>query len=163
MPISPMTSNTASATIAAAGAPRRAKRRCASLLAAIARKVVPGVVVRGALVADGAAQRSTAADWDWKEVDRQPLLLPRPRRLPRFWEDYLDGVRKAGSSGGAVMEIVAEGAPAGWARRSTASSMPRLAAALMVDQCGEGCRDRRGLRRRRALRRGERRRDARRQ
>ena len=30
-----------------------------------------------------------------------------------FWADYLDGVRKAGSSAGAVIEIVASGVPAG--------------------------------------------------
>ena len=30
------------------------------------------------------------------------------------WEDYLDGVRKAGSSCGAVIEVTASGVPAGW-------------------------------------------------
>ena len=29
------------------------------------------------------------------------------------WADYLDGVRKAGSSAGAVIEVVASGVPAG--------------------------------------------------
>jgi chorismate synthase len=29
------------------------------------------------------------------------------------WEDYLDGIRKSGSSVGAVIEVIAEGVPAG--------------------------------------------------
>ena len=38
--------------------------------------------------------------------------MPRRARR-RCWADYLDGVRKAGSSAGAVIEIVASGVPAG--------------------------------------------------
>ncbi len=41
-----------------------------------------------------------------------------------FYADYLDGIRKNGSSVGAVIEVVAEGVPRAGARRSTASSMP---------------------------------------
>jgi chorismate synthase len=40
-------------------------------------------------------------------------------------------MRKAGSSVGAVIEVTAEGVPAGSARRSTASSTPDIAAAMM--------------------------------
>ena len=35
------------------------------------------------------------------------------RTAAKAWEDYLDGVRKAGSSCGAVIEVVASGVPAG--------------------------------------------------
>ena len=42
----------------------------------------------------------------------EPVLVPRPGD-GRAWADYLDGVRKAGSSAGAVIEIVASGVPAG--------------------------------------------------
>ena len=63
------------------------------------------------------------ARWDWNEVARNPFFCP-DAKTAAFWADYLDGVRKAGSSVGAVIEVMAEGVPAGSARRSTASSMP---------------------------------------
>ena len=53
---------------------------------------------------------------------------PRPRPL---WEDYLDGVRKAGSSCGAVVEIVAEGVPPGWGAPVYGKLDAELAAAMM--------------------------------
>ena len=40
-------------------------------------------------------------------------------------EGYLDGIRKAGSSTGAVVEVVAEGVPAGWGAPIYASSTAR--------------------------------------
>ncbi|MCL4156156.1 UNVERIFIED_CONTAM: hypothetical protein GTU68_058019 [Idotea baltica] len=54
-------------------------------------------------------------NWGLGEVGQPIFLATRCRPPPgRFWADYLDGVRKAGSSVGAVVEIVAEGVPAGW-------------------------------------------------
>jgi chorismate synthase len=50
--------------------------------------------------------------WDWNEVGRNPFFCPDARQA-KFYEDYLDGVRKSGSSVGAVIEVVAEGVPAG--------------------------------------------------
>jgi chorismate synthase len=45
-------------------------------------------------------------------VDRNPFFSPDHASV-QSWAAYLDGVRKAGSSCGAVIEIVAEGIPAG--------------------------------------------------
>ena len=91
--------------LAAAG--RSSARTTARVAAgAIARKVIDGVKVRGALVRNGAAQ-DRRDRWDWAEIERNPALLPRSGRGERLG-DYLDGIRKAGSSVGAVIRIVAE-------------------------------------------------------
>ncbi|WP_026618533.1 chorismate synthase [Ensifer sp. WSM1721] len=95
------------------GGGRSSARETAARVAAgvIARKVVPGLVVRGALVQIG-KHRINRANWDWAEVNNNPFFSPDPGIVP-VWEDYLDGIRKAGSSIGAVVEVVAEGVPAG--------------------------------------------------
>ena len=96
---------------------------------AIARKIVPGVAVRGALVQMG-AHKIDRARWDWSEVERNPFFCPDPVAAATF-ADYLDDIRKAGSSVGAVIEIVAEGAPAGWGAPIYGKLDAELAAALM--------------------------------
>jgi len=95
------------------GGGRSSARETAARVAAggIARKVVPGLLVRGALVQIG-KHKINRANWDWAEVNNNPFFSPDPAIVP-VWEDYLDGIRKAGSSIGAVVEVVAEGVPAG--------------------------------------------------
>jgi chorismate synthase len=78
---------------------------------AIARKVLPETNVRGALVQMG-PHKIDRAKWDWDEIAKNPFFCP-DRDKAAFFEDYLDGIRKNGSSIGAVIEIVAEGVPAG--------------------------------------------------
>ena len=96
------------------GGGRSSARETAARVAAgaIARKVVPGVTIRGALVQMG-NRRVDRARWDWAEVAKNPFFCPDAEAAEAF-ESYLDGVRKAGSSVGAVLEVVAEGVPAGW-------------------------------------------------
>ncbi len=96
---------------------------------AIARKVTPGVRIRGALVQIGKLKIDRTR-WDWDEVGRNPFFSPDAQAAERF-ADYLDDVRKAGSSIGAVIEIVAEGAPAGWGAPIYGKLDAELAAALM--------------------------------
>ena len=96
---------------------------------AIARKVTPGVIVRGALVQIGKLKIDRTR-WDWDEVGRNPFFSPDSQAAERF-ADYLDDVRKAGSSVGAVIEIVAEGVPAGWGAPIYGKLDAELAAALM--------------------------------
>ncbi|MFJ7353278.1 chorismate synthase [Phyllobacterium sp. NPDC097923] len=95
------------------GGGRSSARETAARVAAgaIARKVVPGLIVRGALVGMGihAIDRDR---WDWDEVDNNPFFTPDPGSVDLF-AGYLDGIRKAGSSIGAVVEIVADNVPAG--------------------------------------------------
>ncbi|MFK8253394.1 chorismate synthase [Ancylobacter terrae] len=96
---------------------------------AIARKVVPGLVVRGALVQMGEIAVDRAR-WDWNEIDRNPFFCPDAAAATAM-EDYLDGLRKAGSSVGAVIEIVAEGVPPGLGAPLYGKLDADLAGALM--------------------------------
>ena len=84
---------------------------CRVAAGAVARKVVPGMSVRGALVQIGPHQIDRD-NWDWNEVGNNPFFCP-DAEAAKAWEAYLDGVRKAGSSCGAVIEVVASGVPAG--------------------------------------------------
>ena len=95
------------------GGGRASARETAARVAAgaIARKIVPGLTVRGALVQMG-PHKVDRSRWDWNEVGQNPFFCPDAKQA-KFFEEYLDGVRKAGSSCGAVIEIVAEGVPAG--------------------------------------------------
>ena len=95
------------------GGGRSSARETAARVAAggLARKVVPGLLVRGALVQIG-KHKINRANWDWNETGNNPFFCPDPEMVP-VWEDYLDGIRKAGSSVGAVVEVIAEGVPAG--------------------------------------------------
>jgi chorismate synthase len=95
------------------GGGRASARETAARVAAgaIARKVVPGMIVRGALVQMG-SHMIDRENWDWNEVGNNPFFCP-DKKAAAIWADYLDGVRKAGSSIGAVIEIVAESVPAG--------------------------------------------------
>jgi chorismate synthase len=95
------------------GGGRSSARETASRVAAgaIARKILAGVTIRGALVQIG-PHRIDRGRWDWDEVDRNPFFCPDHGTV-QSWAGFLDGVRKAGSSAGAVIEVVAEGVPAG--------------------------------------------------
>jgi len=95
------------------GGGRQSARETAMRVAAgaIARKILPNVRVRGALVQMG-PHRIDRARWDWEEIERNPFFCPDAERAA-FLAEYLDGVRKRGSSVGAVIEIVAEGVPPG--------------------------------------------------
>ncbi|MBL1258091.1 chorismate synthase [Methylocystis sp. Sn-Cys] len=113
------------------GGGRSSARETAARVAAgaVARKVLPGVTIRGALVQIG-PHKIDRGRFDWAEVERNPLFCP-DAVMAAQWADYLDGVRKAGSSIGAVVEVVAEGAPAGWGAPLYGKLDADLAAAMM--------------------------------
>src|SRR5262249_34262741 len=96
---------------------------------AIASKIVPGMRVRGALIQMG-PHRIDRAHWDWDEVERNPFFCPDAKKAAVF-ADYLDDVRKRGSSIGAVLEIVAAGVPPGLGAPVYGHLDAALAAALM--------------------------------
>ncbi|HZN30734.1 MAG TPA: chorismate synthase, partial [Xanthobacteraceae bacterium] len=113
------------------GGGRQSARETAMRVAAgaIARKIVPGMSVRGALVQMG-EHRIDRARWNWDEVERNPFFCPDAERA-RLLEGYLDDIRKRGSSVGAVIEVVADGVPAGLGAPIYGKLDGDLAAALM--------------------------------
>ncbi|MBO6628020.1 MAG: chorismate synthase [Alphaproteobacteria bacterium] len=113
------------------GGGRQSARETAARVAAgaLARKVLPGVQVRGALVQMGPLKIDRSR-WDWAEIERNPFWCPDPVAA-KEWETYLDSVRKAGSSCGAVIELVASGVPAGLGAPIYGKLDAELAGALM--------------------------------
>ena len=113
------------------GGGRSSARETASRVAAgaVARKVIPGVTIRGALVQIG-PHRIDAKNRDCSEVDRNPFFCP-DAEAAKLWETYLDGIRKAGSSIGAVIEVTASGVPAGWGAPVYGKLDSELASAMM--------------------------------
>ncbi|MGB5901660.1 MAG: chorismate synthase [Xanthobacteraceae bacterium] len=113
------------------GGGRSSARETASRVAAgaVARKVIPGMTVRAALVQMG-PHKIDREKWDWDEVARNPFFCPDKGKAA-FFEGYLDGIRKSGSSIGAVIEVVAEGAPAGLGAPIYAKLDSDLATAMM--------------------------------
>jgi chorismate synthase len=113
------------------GSGRASARETASRVAAgaIARKVIPGVTIRGALIQIG-AHKVDRANWNWAEVGNNPFFSP-DFKAAAVWEEYLDDVRKRGSSVGAVIEVVAEGVPAGWGAPVYAKLDQEIASAMM--------------------------------
>src|SRR3974390_928210 len=113
------------------GGGRSSARETAMRVAAgaIARKILPETNVRGALVQMG-PHRIDRDKWDWHEIRRNPFFCPDKDKAA-FFEDYLDGIRKKGSSIGAVIEIVAEGVPAGLGAPIYSKLDADLAAAMM--------------------------------
>ncbi|MGB8842063.1 MAG: chorismate synthase, partial [Aliidongia sp.] len=89
----------------------------------------PSVAIRGALVQIGphAIDRSK---WDWAETERNPFWCP-DAAAAAGWADYLDSIRKSGSSIGAIVEIVASGVPAGLGNPIYSKLDADLASAMM--------------------------------
>jgi chorismate synthase len=114
------------------GGGRSSARETAARVAAgaVARIVLgSAVTVRGALVQMG-PHRIDRARWDWAAVDENPFFCPDPEAV-LLWESYLGAVRKAGSSCGAVIEVVADGVPPGLGAPVYAKLDADIAAALM--------------------------------
>ena len=114
------------------GGGRASARETAMRVAAgaVARKILgTGVTIRGAVVRIG-QQPIDRERWDWAAVEQNPLSCP-DAQAARDWEDYLDDVRKRGSSVGAVVELVASGVPAGLGAPLYGKLDSDLAAALM--------------------------------
>ena len=113
------------------GGGRASARETAARVAAgaVARKVVPGLNVRAALVQMGEHKVDRGA-WDWNAVGDNPFFWPNAKQAKEL-EGYLDGVRKGGSSVGAVIEVIAEGVPVGLGAPVYAKLDADLASAFM--------------------------------
>jgi chorismate synthase len=79
---------------------------------AIARRVLGAAIsIRGALVQMG-PHGIDRDRWNWEETGRNPFFSP-DAAAAETWAEYLDGVRRAGSSAGGIVEVTASGVPAG--------------------------------------------------
>jgi chorismate synthase len=113
------------------GGGRASARETAARVAAgaIARKIVPGMSVRAALVQMG-PHRVDRTRWDWEQIAENPFFCPDAALVP-ILEGFLDDVRKRGSSVGAVIEVMADGIPAGLGAPVYAKLDSDIAGALM--------------------------------
>ena len=96
------------------GGGRSSARETAMRVAAgaVARKVLgDGITIRGAVTQIG-PHCVDREKWDWAQIENNPFWCP-DQEMAGTWESFLDGVRKQGSSAGAVIEIVASGVPVG--------------------------------------------------
>ena len=113
------------------GGGRSSARETASRVAAgaIARQVLAGIQIRGALVQIG-PDPIDRTNWNWAAVNENPFFCPDPTAALR-WESQLAEIRKQGSSVGAVIEVVAENVPPGLGAPIYGKLDADLAAALM--------------------------------
>lgn len=125
------------------GGGRSSARETAMRVAAggIARKILTGalgdhVSIRGALVQMG-PHKIDHDKWDWDEINNNPFFCP-DSKAATDWETYLDDVRKKGSSCGAVIEVVADGIPAGLGAPIYGKLDADLTAALMSINAAKG-------------------------
>jgi chorismate synthase len=100
------------------GGGRSSARETAMRVAAgaIARKILQAqlgdeIAIRAAVVQIG-TEKINRDNWDWEQVNNNPFFTP-DAQAAAAWEGYLDGVRKAGSSAGALIECHVSGIPAG--------------------------------------------------
>jgi chorismate synthase len=120
------------------GGGRQSARETAARVAAgaVARKIIPGVTIRGAVVQIGpypvAPERV-----DFAQAQTNALWCPDAEMLP-VWEEHLETIRKAGSSTGAVVAVEADGVPAGWGAPVYGKLDAELAAALMSINAAKG-------------------------
>ncbi len=100
------------------------------------RALGPDFSIRGGVVQIGphAIDRDRL---DWDETANNPFFCP-DAKAAKDWEDYLDEVRKAGSSAGAILEIVADGIPAGLGQPIYGKLDSELAAAMMTINAVKG-------------------------
>ena len=114
------------------GGGRSSARETAMRVAAgaVARRVLgEEIQIRAALIQIGDVKIDRAR-WDWAEVENNPFWCP-DAQTAATWETLLDETRKAGNSLGAVLEVEATGAPAGWGAPIYGKLDAEVAGALM--------------------------------
>ena len=118
------------------GGGRQSARETASRVAAgaIAKKVLQNKIgkkfkVIGAVIQLGLLG-CNVKNWKDKEIQKNPFFCP-DKSVIKLWEKYLLGVRKSGSSCGAIIEIRASGIPIGLGAPIYSKLDADIAAALM--------------------------------
>ncbi len=121
------------------GGGRSSARETAARVAAggIARQVLGDTItIRGAVVQIG-EHMIDPENWNWDETANNPFWCP-DAAMAKTWEHYLDTIRKAGSSVGAIVEVQASGVPAGWGAPVYGKLDGELAGAMMSINAAKG-------------------------
>jgi len=117
------------------GGGRSSARETAARVAAggLAREAIkalaPDLQITGYMVQMG-PQKIDREAFDWDQIDQNPFWVP-DAKAATDWADYLDGLRKSGSSVGAIIEVTARGVPAGLGAPVYGKLDTDLAAAMM--------------------------------
>ncbi|MBV1868576.1 MAG: chorismate synthase [Marinosulfonomonas sp.] len=117
------------------GGGRSSARETAARVAAggVAREAIkalaPGLQIKGYMVQMGPHQIDRSR-LDMDQIDQNPFWTP-DAKAATDWAVYLDKIRKSGSSVGAMIEVVATGAPVGLGAPVYAKLDTDLAAAMM--------------------------------
>jgi chorismate synthase len=117
------------------GGGRSSARETASRVAAgglareAIRAIAPDIQITGYMVQMGPHQIDRTR-FDLDQIDQNPFWVPDAVAADD-WATYLDGLRKSGSSVGAIVEVVARGVPAGLGAPVYGKLDTDLAAAMM--------------------------------
>lgn len=114
------------------GGGRTSARETAARVAAgaIAKKILgDGIKITGYLTKIG-KHEIDRTQIDLNQINQNPFFSP-DAAIVSVWEEYLDEIRKNGTSIGAVVEVVASGVPAGWGAPVYAKIESELASAMM--------------------------------
>lgn len=117
------------------GGGRSSARETAARVAAggLAREAIkalaPNLKITGYMVQMGPHTIDRDA-FDWDQIEQNPFWVPDAKAADD-WAAYLDGLRKSGSSVGAIIEVTARGVPAGIGAPVYGKLDTDLAAAMM--------------------------------
>ena len=117
------------------GGGRSSARETAARVAAggLAREAIkalaPNLQITGYMVQMGPHKIDRDA-FDWDQIEQNPFWVPDAKAAEE-WAAYLDGLRKSGSSVGAIIEVTARGVPAGLGAPVYGKLDTDLAAAMM--------------------------------
>ena len=92
-------------------------------------KLAPNVQITGYMVGMGEKQIDRSR-FNWDEIGKNPFWTPDPQAA-EDWAVYLDGLRKSGSSVGALIEVTVRGCPPGLGAPVYGKLDTDLAAAMM--------------------------------
>ncbi len=113
------------------GGGRSSARETAARVAAgaVARKIIAGVFIRGYVIEMGGLPMDRTR-FDDSQIDENPFFCPDAEAAEQ-WGYHLDAARKAGSSLGAIIEVVARNVPIGLGAPIYGKLDADLAAAMM--------------------------------
>ena len=132
------------------GGGRQSARETASRVAAgaIAKKVLQKNLGKKFKIIGAVTQLGllgcNVKNWKDKEISKNPFFCP-DKSVVKLWEKYLLGVRRSGSSCGAIIEIKASGIPIGLGAPIYSKLDADITAALMSINAVKGVKDRKSV------------------